>query len=637
MTGTVQPIAPWAFDTVGGFLGQRFHANREKRLKDPLLAEELIRLHERKAHTIFHWTKLYDDWFWLGEQIGKWLDASTYAALIADDQKLLARVHELLERLARSQEEDGYLGITARFHRNPVRGMELYEMYYVLHGLLVCADLLQSQVALETARRLGEYIIHTWGPESGQFPLAGRYPGNGHDGGEGTLILEPIVLLGQQTGDARFVEWGERTLLKWDEWLDAYPESVHTCSYTAMKQFAAGEKDVYELREPIHAHTFHMTLLGLAALYNATGKTEYRDVVLGAVDRLAGEWIFLTGGMSSGERYVPRRFYHPRNDIEVCPQHTWILLLDQALRWTGEARYAAEIERDLFNHFLAAQLADGSNWSYMTPLNGRAQEPYGPNCCNAAGQRIAGRMPTYLYGVRNGGPAVLMYTESQATLRPPGLPAITLRQETDFPSSGMVTIHVHPEQTAEFSLHLRIPPYATGAEVRVGEGEPARPGFVPPTRGYAARAGDFVAIEREWKAGDSVRLSLPFQVSCQANEHTLAVTRGPLVYAYFQDAQADPVVFHHRRGLYPEDVVLRIDPDQPGNSIQEEPTHAGPLGPALRVAGLIQPRAPIFASPDANSQLPGRQEQSLLLYPFVNQGAIRGEYRVFMEYAGTKP
>ena len=158
MTTTIQPVDPRAFDTVGGFLGRRFHANRETRLKDPLLAEEFIRLHERKTHTIFRWTKPYDDWFWLGEQIGKWLDASTYAALIAGDQELLDRVHELLERLAQSQEEDGYLGITPRFHRNPVRGMELYEMYYVLHGLLVCADLLQSQVALETARRLGEYL-----------------------------------------------------------------------------------------------------------------------------------------------------------------------------------------------------------------------------------------------------------------------------------------------------------------------------------------------------------------------------------------------------------------------------------------------------------------------------------------------
>jgi uncharacterized protein len=622
MSRILSTIRPNALRAVGGFLGQRFHANRETRLKDQMLAEGFIRLHERKTHTIFHWTKTYDDWFWLGEQIGKWLDASAYAAMIAGDQDLLERVRELIERLAESQEEDGYLGITPRFHRNPVRGMELYEMYYMLHGLLVCADLLESQVALEMARRLGEYIIRTWGPEPGQFPLVGRYPGNGHDGGEGTLILEPIVLLGQQTGDERFIEWGERTLLKWDEWLAAYPESVHTCDYTSMKQFAAGGKDVYELREPIHAHTFHMTLLGLAALYNVTGKSEYRDIVLGSVDRLSDEWIFLTGGMSSGERYVPRNYYHPRNDVEVCPQHTWILLLEQALQWTGEARYAAEIERDLFNHFLAAQLADGSNWSYMTPLNGRAQEPYGPNCCNAAGHRIAGRMPTYLYGVRDGGPAVLMFTESQAVLQPSGLPTVTLRQETDFPSTGVVTIHVEPDQAAKFALHLRIPPYAEGAQVRVGDGEPE-----------PAQAGDFTTIEREWQTGDTVKLTLPFPLSCQANEHALVIVRGPLVYAYFQDAQADPVVFHHRRGLYPEDAILSVDPERIEESVQEEPASEGLLGPALRVPGFVRARAPVFATPDGNSQLAGRQEQSFLMHPFADQGAIRGVYRVFMAYA----
>jgi DUF1680 family protein len=306
----------------------------------------------------------------------------------------------------------------------------------------------------------------------------------------------------------------------------------------------------------------------------------------------------------------------------VCPQHTWILLLEQALRWTGEARYAAEIERDLFNHFLAAQLADGSNWSYMTPLNGRAQEPYGPNCCNAAGHRIAGRMPTYLYGMCDDGPAVLMYTESEAVLQPSGLPAITLRQETDFPSTGTVTIHVRPEQAAEFVLHLRIPPYAEGAKVCVGDGEPE-----------PAQAGGFTSIEREWQAGDTVKLTMPFSLSCQANEHMLAIVRGPLVYAYFQDAQAEPAKFHWCRGLYPEDAVLSVDPERLAESVQEEPAPEGLLGPVLRVPGFVRPKAPVFATSDGNALLPGRREQSFLLHPFADQGAIRGVYQVFVDYA----
>ena len=605
-------IDPRSVGFVGGFVGRRFHANREARLKDVMLAEQFIRLHEQKRH---------DDWFWMGEQIGKWLDASAYAGLIAKDEVLLDRVGEVLDRLAASQEADGYLGITGFYHRNPVRGMELYEMYYVLHGRPVRAALLDTPPALEPPPTRGAYHNQTRGGEAGQFPLVGRYPGNGHTGGEGTLILEPIVMLGQRTGDERFIKWGEDTLRMWDTWLEAHPRSTHTCGYTAKKQFAAGEKDVWELRENIHAHTYHMTLLGVAALYNATGNPEYRDVVLGSVDRLAKEWIFLTGGMSSLERYVPRKYYHQRNQIEVCPQHTWILLLAQALEWTGEACYAAEIERDLFNHFLAAQMSDGSNWSYFTPLNGRAREPSTPNCCNAAGHRIAGRMPTYLYGVRDNGPAVLMYGESDATLAPAGLPSIRLRQETTFPSSGEVTLYVDPETPAAFPLQLRIPPYAGQAAVTVN-GEPI------PVSG-----GEYAVLERVWQPGDVVNLSLPFDVTCQANEDVTAVVRGPLVYAYFQDAQRDTVVFHHRRGMYPEDVVLDIDPASLAESVTEVPAEDGHLvGPVLSIPAHTRSRAPIFAQPDANAALGQREAGTVLLHPFVNQGAIRGEYGVFLEH-----
>lgn len=610
---THHPILPQGVRAVGGFIGQRFNANLNGRLKDIQLSEEFITRNERKN---------YDDWFWTGEQIGKWLEAAAYAGLITRDQALLARVHELVERLARSQEPDGYVGVTAAFHRNPVRGMQLYEWYYVLLGLLEVATLLKEDAALQIALRLGDFIIRTWGPASGQFPLVGRFPGNGHDGGEGSLILEPIVRLGQLSGQARFIDWGEQVLAKWDDWFEAHPESIHTCGYTMMKRFAAGEVDVFETRDNLHAHTFHMTLLGLAALYEATGKPEYRAVVLGCVDRLAKDWIFLTGGMSSGERYIPRRFYHPNGEIEVCPQHTWILLLEQAYRWTGEPSYLAEIERDLFNQFLAAQLADGSNWSYMTPLNGHAQEPFTPNCCNAAGHRIAARMPTYLYGLRQNQPAVLMFSASEAVIEAPGLPPVRLCQQTNFPTSGSVILRVDPDREAQFTLHVRIPPYAAGARLRVNGGEWA-----------AALEGQFALVERFWQPGDVLELDLPFRITCQANQHEVALVRGPLVYAYFQNAQAHHENYYWHRSGYPEDVELILDPHSPEDAVRVEPAPDGLLGPALRVKGRISARAPMFSTAEGNDQLGGEKRIDLILLPFAEQGAVRGDYRVFNRFA----
>jgi len=303
----------------------------------------------------------------------------------------------------------------------------------------------------------------------------------------------------------------------------------------------------------------------------------------------------------------------------------------QALEWTGEARYAAEIERVLFNHFLAAQQADGSNWSYMTPLNGRAQEPFGPNCCNASGQRIAGRMPVFLYGLRDNAPSIFIYTESEASLQPKGLPAIRLRQETSYPSQGTITIHVQPEYSARFALHLRIPPFAAGArfelvdaltqQVRLSE-----------TGTIHAQADDFLVIEREWMPGDIVRLELPMPLVCQANEGVAAVVRGPLVYAYFQDIQDEAGIYLGRHGRYPEDIALAIDPARLSDNLVAESAGKGLLGPALRAHGHVRPKAPMFARAKANQVLPGQDEISVLLLPFANQGKIGGEYEVFIDY-----
>lgn len=608
-------LRPDQLTAVGGVLGRRFAANITGRIKDVGLSEQYIRWHELKD---------WDDWFWVGEHLGKWLDGAVYAALATNDADLRRRIDELLERLARTQEADGYIGIARNYRRTPVRGMQLYEWYYMLLGLLTCVELLESPLALSITQRLADFITRTWGAEPGQFPLAGLFPGNGHEGGEGTLILEPIARLGQLTGDARLIAWCEATVAAWDRWFDAYPMSIHTCGYTQMQRFAAGEIALYELRPNMHAHTFHMTLLGLAALHQATGKAEYRQTVLGCVDRLIEQWIFITGAMSTGERYVESRFYHPNGEVEVCPQHTWILLLEQAYRWTGEARYLDEIERDTFNHLLAAQLADGTNWSYMTPLNGHAQKPESSNCCNSSGLRILARLPAYIYGLRDDTPAVLLYTESAARLDVPGLPALTLRQTTAYPSSGSVELHVDPAVAAEFPLHLRIPASAAAAAVTVNDEAP-----------ITGLTAGFLTLTRRWQPGDVVRLVFDFPVTCHANADYVAVTRGPLVYAHFANAQPDHELYFWHHSGYASDNDLVIDPTHP--AAMEVPVAADLLGPGLQVRSRRLERAPMFASAAGNGALPPADDQPILLLPFMNQGSLQGDYQVFKRYRLPTP
>ncbi len=617
MGSRFRSVAPNQLRSVNGFLGERFRANIEGRLKNWTLVEEYIALHERKDH---------QEWFWIGEQAGKWLDAASYAAVVSGDEELRTRVLRAVERLAASQERDGYLGVTARWWRNPVRGMQLYEWYFLLHGLLCCHELLGSEQALDIAVRLARYITNTWGTRPGQFPLMGRYPGNGHDGGEGTLILEPMALLGMRTGDGGLIEWCVETVRMWDAWADQYPESSHTGSYSALRAVAEGAAAVHEVRENVHAHTLHMTLLGLAALHEATGEAEYRRVVLGCVDAIRDTCVFITGGMSSGERYVPYAYYNPRGDIEVCPQHSWVLLCERALSWTGDARYAEEIERTLLNNFLAAQRRDGSNWHYMIPMNRPAQPVGSPNCCNSSGARLAARMPTLLYAETSGGIAANLYCDSELSFTAAGGASVRLAQRTSYPSEGRVEFLVDSGQPIRFALLLRIPSFARGARVAVNGGPPEE-----------ARAGTYHALEREWKPGDRVTLDMPLAVRAHAGPCEAALLRGPLVYAYFQSLQDDPQRFYWNQGVYPDDVELLVDPANPAASCTEEKAPEGFLGPALRVRAIHKPRAPIFANPEANRRLPGEQPFEALLLPFANQGAQEGPHAVFLSYRRGQP
>jgi hypothetical protein len=40
----------------------------------------------------------------------------------------------------------------------------------------------------------------------------------------------------------------------------------------------------------------------------------------------------------------------------------------------------------------------------------------------------------------------------------------------------------------------------------------------------------------------------------------------------------------------------------------------------------------MFASSHGNADVSASRQESLVLLPFVNQGAVRGDYRVFMNY-----
>ena len=118
------------------------------------------------------------------------------------------------------------------------------------------------------------------------------------------------------------------------------------------------------------------------------------------------------------------------------------------------------------------------------------------------------------------GLAAVAYAPSEARFRPRGVP-VTAVLETDYPFRETLTITVTPDRAVAFPLLLRVPSWAVGATVQVGDGPPA-----------SARPGGFHRVERQWREPTRLTLRFPMRprVSLRYND-AVAVERGPLVYS----------------------------------------------------------------------------------------------------------
>jgi uncharacterized protein len=489
---------------VGGYIGDRIAAGREGSLRK-FDIDRYARMVEEKNYT---------NWFWIGEQPGKWLEATA----LTPDPALQAKAKEILAHLVAAQEPTGYLGITDPSLRTPLRGMDAYELYFTLHGLLMASQEWHDPKALTAARKLGDYFVATIGPGKAEFwPSELRPPDNvgkelhghsaiaGHSvhyGWEGTLLVDPMLRLYEATGDAKYLDWSKWVVANIDKWSG-------WDSFSKLDQVAAGQLAINEIQPNVHAHTFQMNFLGLLRLYRSTGDPSLLRKVQGAWNDVARRQLYITGGVSVNERYE-KGYNRPLTGhvIETCASMSWMQLTQALLELTGDPKYADAIERLLFNHAFAAQAIDGDCYRYHTPPNGFKPDDYfhGPDCCTSSGQRLAAMLPGFFYAKSND----MLYVNQFVPSTVPGW----LRIETRYPEDGKITLHVERAGT----LKIRVPGWC---ENPIINGKPVKP-------------GTYTSVQTE--RGDVVNLEFPMQFKWVQHDHFFgsapwALTRGPVVYA----------------------------------------------------------------------------------------------------------
>jgi DUF1680 family protein len=363
---------------------------------------------------------------------------------------------------------------------------------------------------LEAARRIGDLLCATFGDKSGQRDIikAGE-----HVGMAATSVLEPMVKLYRATGEQRYLDFCRYITRAYEE--VGGPKILSNLEKTGRVYGTANGK-AYEMLS---------NLVGVAELYRATGEASLLPPVLKAWEDVAQHRLYISGTASSKEYFQDDGVLPAEEADHVGEGYvtvTWMQLSWQLLRLTGEAKYAEEIERTVYNQLLAAQNARTGDISYFTPLNGKREQGHEVNCCLSSEPRGIAMIPQMAWGTREGAVQVNLYVpgEMKASV---GGDEVTIRSQTNFPREGKVVLSVDPAHEAKFALLLRVPAWCARYQAEV-DGQK-----------FEGQPGQWLCVERTWRAGDRVTIDMDMTVRVYDGGRSypghVAIQRGPQVLA----------------------------------------------------------------------------------------------------------
>ncbi|MBT0773728.1 glycoside hydrolase family 127 protein [Kineosporia sp. J2-2] len=487
------------------------------------------------------------------------------------------RLDEFAALLEAVQADDGYLntfvqGVDGeeRFAQ-PERTHELYSAGHLIQAAVALHRGARDERFLRIARRVADLVVKL-------------------DDGQGNPILD-----GHPEVETALVELYRET--GQEDYLSTARRHVDGRGHGALGPGHFGPvyyQDHLPVRETTEAIGHSVRHLYLAAGVTDVYLENGDQTLLSAVEQL---WhsafrtkMYITGGHGSRHRdesygdpfeLPPDRAYAETCASIAALQWCWRMLLA-----TGEARYAEEMERALFNAIAASTSHTGTAFFYSNPLQLRTGHEgshedapserlswYGCACCPPNIARLIASVQGYLATGAAG--ELQLHVLSAGTYAAEGF-SVDVR--TGYPYDGEVLV------TAAGSgrLRVRIPAWAAGATAFLGD------------VAVEVVSGQYLSVQLV--DGEQLRLSLPMlPVLVRADERVdavrgcVAVTRGPLVFCVEQADLPDGVLVEQ----------LRLDPAAP---IDVERV-SGQVAPVrLRLSGVVRPPEPelypVYRGPD---------------------------------------
>jgi uncharacterized protein len=315
---------------------------------------------------------------------------------------------------------------------------------------------------------------------------------------------------------------------------DAYQMTGDAKYLTAAKRFShnmlldamAAGKDNLDNK---HANTQVPKAVGFERIGELSGDSQFKN---------AGSffWQTVTGTRSLAFGGNSRREFFPSvaasvdfvSDVEgpeSCNSYNMLKLTEDIFRVNPSAKYADYYERTLYNHILSTQHPVHGGYVYFTPARPRHYRVYSsPNegmwCCVGSGMENHGKYAQFIYTHKSDSLFLNLFIASELSWKEK---KITIRQETIFPEEEKTKLIV-TKGAAKFKLMIRYPGWVTAGALKIAvNNKPVA---------YKAQPSSYVAVERLWKKGDVVVITLPMHNTIERMPNVpnyISIMHGPVL------------------------------------------------------------------------------------------------------------
>lgn len=382
-------------------------------------------------------------------------------------------------------------------------GVPWYTMHKIFAGLRDAYLYTTNKTAIEEVLvKLSDWAInHTKHLSDEQFQ---RMLKTEHGG-----MVEVLADLFELTGEIRFLTLAIRF------------------SHQAFLDPLAQEQDKLD---GLHSNTQIPKVIGFNRLYELTGIPRYSSAARFFWRTVVNNRSFVTGGNGDGEHFFPpaefSRHLSSAKTMETCCTHNMLRLTRALFALDPSTAYADYYERALYNSILASQDPDSGMMTYFQPTRPGYLKLYCTPfdsfwCCTGSGMENHSKYGDSIYFHDGDSLFVNLFIPSVLTWKEKGL---SLSQATRFPDENLTRFQFSLQRPERLKLKIRYPSWCRGLEIKIN-GRPFE---------FKQQPGGYIAIDRVWRARDTVEVKLPMTLRVEqlpGRSDVVAFVFGPIVLA----------------------------------------------------------------------------------------------------------